>query len=180
MACGWRKVRRDNYLTRILPSRMGNKILSRMTGIALHDFSCTFKAFRCDAAQKISGALHNGFHRFIPVLGKKMNLNICEIDVTHRPRIYGKSKYCLLKFMKAGEDFFVLNFIYLNKKKRIFYFIGVIICISIGVIFLTINFFWLASFLFALSAVLYYIKMKASGLLSKNPVRPETIREIIR
>ena len=109
IVCGWRKTRQDPYLTKVLFSIIGNKILSRLSRIRVHDFSCTFKAFKKDAAKKIGNKLHSGLHRFIPLIARNFCFSICEIKISHRPRLYGKSKYSFFRVFKALIDYLILK-----------------------------------------------------------------------
>jgi len=108
IVCGWRKLRQDPYVTKVLLSKLGNKILSSLSGIEMHDFSCTFKAFNGNVAKIVGRKLCPGFHRFIPLIGKKLDFSICEIEVTHQKRLYGKSKYTPFRAFKALVDLIII------------------------------------------------------------------------
>jgi len=126
LVCGWRKNRKDPYLRKVLPSLVGNFIISRISDIKLHDFCGGFKAYKNEAAKKISLKLYQGFHRFIPLIGKKLGLSMCEIEIKYYPRLFGYSKYGLLRIFEATIDFFILHLIFFPLWKiRILEFIGI-------------------------------------------------------
>ena len=109
IVCGWRRIRKDPGKARIYVSKIGNKILSKLSGIRVHDFTCTFKSYTREAAKRICLKLRPGLHRFIPLLARDLGLSICEIEIDHRRRTYGRSKYSLLKVFKALTDYLVLR-----------------------------------------------------------------------
>ena len=90
---GWRKDRQDDALRRNLPSRVANAIISRISGVPLHDYRCTLKAYHKDVIKGVR--LYGEMHRFIPIYAKWMGARICEIPVNHRPRRWGRSKYVI-------------------------------------------------------------------------------------
>jgi len=116
LVCGWRKSRKDSFLMRVLPSIAGNFIFSKLYGIRVHDFGCTFKAYKRRLVVKITGFLYNGTHRLIPFIAKHFGFSISEIEISHRPRIFGKSKYNLSRFLKAPVDFIVIKYLITNNK----------------------------------------------------------------
>ena len=180
MVCGWRENRKDPYLTKVFPSKAGNRVLSRLSGVKFHDFSCTFKAFQSNAAKKVAQKLHKGFHRFIPLLGKKMNFDICEIKISHKPRIYGISKYRFLKYIEALRSFFILNYIYLDKKKKKKCFIFPAICVFFGFSSLFIKLFLPTAILLSSGAFfLYIIKQGNNLLLPREDINRDIIEKVI-
>ncbi len=104
IVCGWRKLRQDSSM-KIFVSQAGNRVLAFLTGVHVHDSSCTFKSFRREAAEAVSLKLHPGFHRFIPLIATKLGFNIQEIETDHHPRLYGRSKYTFLKVFPALYDY---------------------------------------------------------------------------
>ncbi|MFN3946741.1 MAG: glycosyltransferase family 2 protein, partial [Aquificaceae bacterium] len=88
---GWRKNRKDPFFSRKLPSMVANWIISKVTGVELHDYGCTLKAYKSDIIKRLE--LYGDMHRFLPALTKRLGARITEIPVKHHPRIYGKSKY---------------------------------------------------------------------------------------
>ncbi len=103
---GWRKPRRDPFLTKVLPSRIANFFISWLTGVKLHDHGCTLKAFRMDVLQDIS--LYGEMHRFISIIGHWSGAKVGEVVVTHHPRTRGRTKYSLAKTVKVLLDLPVL------------------------------------------------------------------------
>ncbi|MFN3263679.1 MAG: glycosyltransferase family 2 protein, partial [Aquificaceae bacterium] len=88
---GWRKDRKDPFLSRRLPSIIANWVISKVTGVELHDYGCTLKAYRAGIIKRLE--LYGDMHRFLPALTKRLGAKITEIPVRHHPRIYGRSKY---------------------------------------------------------------------------------------
>ncbi|MFB3784750.1 MAG: glycosyltransferase family 2 protein [bacterium] len=99
---GWRKNRKDPFLSKRLPSRIANWIISWITGVHLHDHGCTLKAYRREVLDRVS--LYGEMHRFLTVLGHWMGARIAEVEVTHHPRLRGKSKYSLNRIIKVLLD----------------------------------------------------------------------------
>jgi glycosyltransferase involved in cell wall biosynthesis len=102
MVAGVRKNRKDNFLSRKLPSQVANFIIRRYTGVPASDLGCTLKVLRKDLAKQL--CLGNGMHRFIPILAKKAGGHIVEIPVQHQKRINGKSKYGLSRVFRVIKD----------------------------------------------------------------------------
>ncbi len=88
---GWRKNRKDPFINRRLPSMLANELISRFTGVPLHDYGCTLKAYRQEVVRNLS--LYGEMHRFIPALASWVGGSIGEIPVMHHPRRFGRSKY---------------------------------------------------------------------------------------
>ena len=101
LVCGWKKKRRDP-IAKIVASRIFNFATRRLTGLALHDVNCGFKAFRGDVARSLQ--LHGEMHRFIPVLVAEAGHRVGEIEVTHHPRRHGRSKYGFARLLKGFLD----------------------------------------------------------------------------
>jgi glycosyltransferase involved in cell wall biosynthesis len=106
---GWRKDRKDKFFSRRLPSMMANDLISRVTGVHLHDYGCTLKAYRREVLDEVR--LYGEMHRFIPVFASLAGAHIGELVVNHRPRIYGKSKYGILRTFKVVLDLITVKFI---------------------------------------------------------------------
>ena len=166
IVCSWRKMRKDPYLTMVLPSRIGNEILSTLSGAKFHDFSCTFKAFKNAAAKQIAKKLYTNFHVFIPLICKKMNLNIFEVEINHKPRIHGISKYCFFKYIEAFRVFFMLNYIYLNNNNKKRYFAFSTICLFLGFFLFIIKLFAVAIILLLVSSLSFYTIKQNNKLIS--------------
>lgn len=107
LVCGWRKNRRDTYLTRILPSRIANWMIGRITGVRIHDYGCTLKAFRSEVVRHLN--LYADQHRFIPAIAAGHGAQVKEIVVNHHPRRYGTSKYGIGRTFKVMADVVTLR-----------------------------------------------------------------------
>ncbi|MDD5622986.1 MAG: glycosyltransferase family 2 protein, partial [Actinomycetota bacterium] len=88
---GWRKNRKDKAVTRRFPSIVANRLISRLTGVHLHDYGCTLKAYRKEVIKNIN--LYGEMHRYIPAIASWMGVKVTEVPVTHHSRKYGRSKY---------------------------------------------------------------------------------------
>jgi len=104
---GWRKNRQDAHLSRKLPSWLANRLIAKVTGIRLHDFGCTLKAFRWDVFQHIR--LYGEMHRFLPAYAAIAGAKIAEIEVTHHPRQFGVSKYGISRTIRVLLDLLTLK-----------------------------------------------------------------------
>jgi glycosyltransferase involved in cell wall biosynthesis len=120
LVSGWRKDRQDNALTRNLPSHMANSLISSVTGVHLHDYGCTLKAYRRDALEGFR--LYGEMHRFIPVFAHSVGAKITELPVHHHARRFGKAKYGLERTVKVILDLFTVKFLldYSGKPMRLF------------------------------------------------------------
>ena len=123
---GWRKKRRDRFLTRKLPSVAANWLISKITGIRLHDNGCTLKAFRSEVVKNIK--LYGELHRFIPAIASNMGISIAEVRVNHRPRLRGKSKYNLTRAPKVLLDLMTVKFMlsYSTRPLQVFGILGMV------------------------------------------------------
>lgn len=119
---GWRKERKDTYLTRTLPSNAANWLISTVTGVHLHDYGCTLKAYRRDSLTGFR--LYGEMHRFIPVFAHAVGARITEIPVHHHERKYGKAKYGLERTIKVVLDLFTVKFLLDYSRKPIYLFGG--------------------------------------------------------
>ncbi len=126
LVSGWRIKRKDRFLTRKLPSAMANWLISVITGVKLHDYGCTLKAFRQDVVKNID--LYGEMHRFIPAIASRMGVNIAEVKVNHHPRRHGKSKYSVFRFVKVVLDLLTVKFLlsYSTRPLQIFGVFGLI------------------------------------------------------
>ncbi len=119
---GWRIRRKDTYVTRTLPSRLANALISWVTGVRLHDYGCTLKAYRREV---ITGfRLYGEMHRFIPIYASSVGAKIIEVPVHHHPRRYGKAKYGLERTFKVVLDLFTVKFLSSFANKPIYLFGG--------------------------------------------------------
>lgn len=138
---GWRKDREDNALTRNLPSHMANWLISNVTGVHLHDYGCTLKAYRREV---ITGfKLYGEMHRFIPVYANSVGARILEMPVRHHARKFGKSKYGLERTIKVVLDLMAVQFLTSGANKPIYLFggagIGLFALGLLGMLFLIIR-----------------------------------------
>ena len=106
---GWRKDRQDAFFSRKLPSRIANGIISRSTGVYLHDYGCTLKAYRRDVIQNVR--LYGEMHRFIPALARWVGGNDKEVAVDHHPRQFGQSKYGIGRTFRVVLDLITVKFL---------------------------------------------------------------------
>jgi glycosyltransferase involved in cell wall biosynthesis len=106
---GWRRDRQDPFLNRRLPSILANKLISVMTGVALHDYGCTLKAYRRDVIRDVH--LYGEMHRFIPALARWVGGTVDEIPVNHRPRRFGASKYGINRTLRVILDLITVKFL---------------------------------------------------------------------
>ena len=105
---GWRKIRSDKKLTRIIPSKIANMLISKISGIHLHDYGCTLKAYRKDILNDIK--LYGEMHRFIPIYASWEGAKVTEVAVHHHPRTAGKTKYGLSRIPRVILDLLVIRF----------------------------------------------------------------------
>jgi glycosyltransferase involved in cell wall biosynthesis len=127
---GWRKHRRDSALTRLLPSLVANRMISWITGLSLHDYGCTLKAYRRGALMGFK--LYGEMHRFIPAYASWQGAKVIEQEVNHRPRTRGRSKYGLSRTFKVLLDVLTVKFLcgYSTKPLHVFGGIGVVSMMS--------------------------------------------------
>ncbi len=109
IVCGWRRKRRDPWLTRRVPSNLANWLISRTTGVRLHDYGCSLKVFRGEVVRSLR--LYGEMHRFIPAIASEQGVRIVEVEVNHRPRRFGASKYGLSRTIRVVLDLFTVKFL---------------------------------------------------------------------
>ncbi len=129
---GWRKERHDRALTRRLPSRMANWLISAITGVKLHDYGCTLKAYRREVLAETK--LYGEMHRFIPALASWSGAQITECVVNHRPRTAGVAKYGLARTWKVILDLITVKFLGSFSTKPIYIFGGLGALTTVGAI----------------------------------------------
>jgi len=117
---GWRRNRHDKWLTRKVPSFFGNKLISWITGVKLHDYGCTLRGFRSDVVKNLK--LYGEMHRYIPAIASRMGIKSAEVVVNHRSRKFGKSKYGLGRTFRVVLDLISLKFLlaYSHRPLQIF------------------------------------------------------------
>lgn len=119
---GWRKDRHDAFLSRKVPSVVANWLIARVTGVRLHDFGCTMKAYRQEVVTEIN--LYGEMHRFIPAFAYHVGADVKEIAVNHRPRTRGQSKYGIGRTFRVFLDLLVVKFLGSYSTKPIYVFGG--------------------------------------------------------
>jgi dolichol-phosphate mannosyltransferase len=179
---GWKKIRHDPW-HKVLPSRFFNWIVSRVTGVKLHDHNCGFKAYRAEVVREVR--LYGEFHRFIPVLADAEGFSVGELVINHRPRKFGYSKFGTRRFIKGFLDLITVKMLtgfgrrpkhFLGSFGLIAALIGVfgtIICVSLASLGLSEEwtrsaFFTVAiGFVFSLVALLIGVQAFLAGLLAE-------------
>ena len=121
---GWRRNRQDPLLSRRLPSRLANWLISRVTGVRLHDYGCTLKAYRREVIEHLR--LYGEMHRFIPAIASWMGISLIEVDTHHRPRRFGRSKYGIGRTLRVVLDLLTVKFLlsYASKPIQMFGLLG--------------------------------------------------------
>jgi glycosyltransferase involved in cell wall biosynthesis len=104
VVCGWRRNRKDAFLTRHVPSVVANRLIGLVSGVHLHDNGCSLKVFRADVVKPLR--LSAGMHRYLPVLASRLGDRIAEVEVNHRPRRHGRSNYGLSRTFVVLRDLF--------------------------------------------------------------------------
>ena len=130
LVCGWRFDRKDRFINRRIPSKIANRLIGKVTGINLHDYGCSLKAFTKEIINDIK--LYGELHRFLPVLANIEGAKIKEIKVNHRSRKFGKSKYGLDRTFRVLMDLLTVWFMnkFLTRPMYVFGFIGIISILS--------------------------------------------------
>ena len=120
LVSGWRRRRADRWLTRRVPSQCANWLISLATGVKLHDYGCSLKAYRADAIKPVP--LYGELHRFIPALAAARGARIAEMEVRHRSRRSGASKYGLSRIGRVALDLLLVKFLvgYAARPLRLF------------------------------------------------------------
>ena len=106
---GWRKDRKDTFINRRLPSIMANSFISYLTGVHLHDYGCTLKAYRREVLEDVN--LYGEMHRFVPALASQVGGRVTEMPVRHHERLHGQSKYGISRTMKVILDLMTVKFL---------------------------------------------------------------------
>lgn len=130
---GWRKNRQDDSLRRNFPSRVANWLISRVSGVRLHDYGCSLKAYHRDVIKGVK--LYGEMHRFIPIYASWNGARVTEIPVTHHARKFGQSKYGLERVAKVFLDLLVVKFLDRYSQKPIYIFGGFgLISLALGLV----------------------------------------------
>ncbi len=123
---GWRADRQETFMTRRLPSMAANWLISRITGVALHDYGCSLKAYRSEVIRNVR--LYGELHRFIPALASSIGVHLAEVPVSHYPRRHGKSKYDLSRTLTVILDLLTVKFLlsYATRPMQVFGLLGML------------------------------------------------------
>ncbi len=114
---GWRRDRKDTFVTRKIPSMLANALISRLTGVHLHDYGCTLKAYRREVLDGIN--LYGEMHRFVPALASQFGAKVTELPVNHFPRLHGVSKYGISRTLRVVLDLMTVKFLMAYSTKPI-------------------------------------------------------------
>lgn len=122
---GWRRMRQDPFLSRRLPSKLANWLISRVTGIRLHDYGCTLKAYRREVVEHLR--LYGEMHRFIPAIASWMGISLTEVETHHRARRFGRSKYGIFRTLRVILDLITVKFLlsFATKPIQVFGLLGI-------------------------------------------------------
>src|SRR5512133_1928672 len=136
LVSGWRKDRKDNRLTRTIPSNIADGLISWATGVHLHDYGCSLKAYRREVLEGFR--LYGEMHRFIPVFAHSVGASITEIPVQHHERKFGQANYGLDRTLKVILDLFTVKFLlnYSHKPMRLFGGVGMLLFSGGGIVLL--------------------------------------------
>jgi glycosyltransferase involved in cell wall biosynthesis len=134
IVCGWRKVRKDAWLSRRVPSTIANALISFVTGVHLHDYGCSLKAFRAEIVKPMK--LYGEMHRFLPAIASEQTSSITEMAVNHRSRQYGRSKYGIGRTIRVVLDLLTVKFLlsYSTRPLQLFGLIGGVMTLTGGLI----------------------------------------------
>lgn len=180
LVSGWRKKRKDPFVTRRLPSIIANWLISRVTGVRLHDYGCSLKAYRRDVIKNLR--LYGEMHRFIPAVASWYGVRISEIETTHHPRVRGKSKYGISRTIKVLLDLITVKFLQSFSTKPIQFFgplgllfslsgMGISLFLTIEKIFRGINIGGRPLLLLGVLLIIVGIQFVGMGLLGEMLVR---------
>jgi glycosyltransferase involved in cell wall biosynthesis len=127
LVTGWRRPRRDGFLRRRLPSLVANVVIRLTTNVKVHDYGCMLKAYRYEVARALR--LYGEMHRFIPAIAGDLGAAIAEIEVHHRPRLYGRSKYGLGRTVRVVLDLITVKFLssFSTRPIQVFGLLGIVL-----------------------------------------------------
>ena len=122
--CGWRKHRKDAFVSRLLPSMIANRLISLATGVRLHDYGCSLKVYRAEVVKPLK--LYGEMHRFLPAIASEQGVSIHEMVVNHRPRRHGTSNYGISRTLRVILDLLTVKFLlsYSTRPLQIFGVLG--------------------------------------------------------
>jgi glycosyltransferase involved in cell wall biosynthesis len=127
IVCGWRKERKDAFLSRRLPSMIANKIISVTTGVKLNDYGCSLKVFRAEVVKPMK--LYGEMHRFLPAIASEFGVSIGEKVVNHRARVHGRSNYGISRTLRVVLDLLTVKFLssYSTRPLQMFGGVGIML-----------------------------------------------------
>jgi len=174
LVAAWRE-RRQDPLSKTLPSRLANNVVAWVTGLKLHDLNCGFKAYRAAVVRDLK--LYGDLHRYIPVLASWQGFRVAEVPVVHRPRRFGQSKYGWQRLLRGFFDFMVVLFLthYLRRPLQLFGTLGAL-CFAVGFVlglYLTyLRFFgpgigWRPALFLDVMAIVVGVQLISIGLLGE-------------
>ena len=165
VVAGWRKNRQDPFLSRVLPSRIANWVIGKVTGVPLHDYGCTLKAYRASEVKRIP--MFNEMHRFIllPAMAAWQGATWCEEVVNHRSRKFGKSKYGILKTFKVILDLIAVKFVGGYGTRPIYIFGAMSMLLMFGA--------------FLSGAYVLYRKLAVGSAMVQNPILLLTVLLVV-
>ena len=180
LVSGWRKKRKDTFLTRRLPSMIANWLISKVTGVKLHDYGCSLKAYRRDVVKNLR--LYGEMHRFIPAVASWYGVRVAEIETTHHPRLRGKSKYGTSRTIKVLLDLITVKFLQSFSTKPMQFFgpmgmifgivgVGISLYLSIEKLFMGVNIGGRPLLLLGALLIIVGVQFVGMGLLGEMLVR---------
>lgn len=143
VVCGWRSQRQDKLWTRKVPSIVANRLIGFFTGVRLHDYGCSLKAYRAEVIKRTP--LYAEFHRFIPALSVLTGASVVELKVNHRARQFGRTKYNLMRTWKVAFDIVTVSLLvkFAHKPMRFFGLLS-LVSLTVGVVSLMRSWHWYA------------------------------------
>lgn len=180
LVSGWRKKRKDTFLTRRLPSMIANWLISKVTGVSLHDYGCSLKAYRRDVVKNLR--LYGEMHRFIPAVASWYGVRVAEIETTHHPRLRGKSKYGISRTIKVLLDLITVKFLQSFSTRPMQFFgpmgmifgmfgVGISLYLSIEKLFRGVNIGGRPLLLLGVLLIIVGVQFIGMGLLGEMLVR---------
>jgi glycosyltransferase involved in cell wall biosynthesis len=147
---GWRKLRQDEFITRLIPSWLANQLISLISGVRLHDYGCSLKAYRREVIKQVK--LYGEMHRFVPIYASWEGAKVTEIPVNHYPRQAGKSKYGISRTFRVLLDLLTVKFLsaYMTKPIYVFGYAGFLalaVSIAAFVWMIVLKFFYDTTFI---------------------------------
>ena len=154
IVCGWRKVRKDAFLSRRLPSIVANRLISAATGVRLHDYGCSLKVFRAEVVKPLK--LYGEMHRFLPAIASEQGVTIAETVVNHRERRHGRSNYGIGRTIRVMLDLLTVKFLlsYSTRPLQIFGLVGLVMGLLGG----------------AITAWLAYVRLAGQEAIGNRPL----------